>query len=378
MHRDEESQHVLMDQSISDAQQTSAVDQIDSDKHSDVESANSTPDSPAVPMDQPINLTAVVGLVDSETRNVGESKNVISTATTVVAVESRVAVSATKRRRKDQERVAHYREKYPLLPPCKDSCRNKCQEKITEEHRALINQTIWGLNFAGRRGWFDAYITISDVKQRTTGAVGAHAKRKHSLTYRLPLPAAGTDIVVCKEMFMHTVGLKTDGMITEYVKAKVMSPDKAISPTTEGRGHHEPPNKIDRSVIREHINSYHPVVSHYKVTHAPLRRYLQPGLTISSMWREFCETKQKVSFELYRQVFESERITFGESSQDECESCLAYKQHCDESSSMDDHDSQACKVCIDGRARERAYKTALIEYQKEIPPEFTVYTVILD
>jgi len=153
----------------------------------------------------------------------------------------------------------------------------------------------------GRRAWLDANITIYSVKQRTTGAVGVHAKRRHSLTYRLPLPN-GKDVHVCKEMFMHTVGIKTDGMIAEYVNAKVKSPDCVVSPTTEGRGHPEPANKIDRSSIREHINSYHPVVSHYKVNHAPLRRYLPPGFTITSMWRDFCERKQKISFELYRKV----------------------------------------------------------------------------
>ena len=105
------------------------------------------------------------------------------------------------------------------MPPCKDSCRKKCKESITEEHRGLINPTFWGLPFAGRRGWFDAHINIFGIKQRTTGA-GANVKRKHTLSYTLPQPN-GADLHVCKAMFMHTIGTKTDGMITEFVTTKL-------------------------------------------------------------------------------------------------------------------------------------------------------------
>ena len=113
---------------------------------------------------------------------------------------------------------------------------------------------------------------------------------------------------------MCTLGIKTDGMITEFVNTKLNAPEQAVSPTAEGRGKHEPWNKVDRGAIKEHINSYHPTVSHYKVSHVPLRRYLEPGLTISLMSQDFCEKQKRISYELYRQVFESENITFGEPS----------------------------------------------------------------
>ena len=260
------------------------------------------------------------------------------------------------------------------MPPCKDSCRKKRKENITEEHRGLINHTFWGLSFAGRRGWFDAHINILGIKQRTTGAAGANVKRKHTLSYTLPQPN-GVDLHVCKAMFMHTIGTKTDGMITEFVTTKLNAPEQAISPTTEGRGKHEPWNKLDRAAIKEHVNSYHPAVSHYKLSHAPLRRCLEPGLTISLMWHDFCEKHQKISYELYRQVFESERITFGKPSQDECETCLAYRLHVNDSVQNDDHDVDTCGECTDGSDHKVAYTKARIEYQKELPNDFHVYAV---
>lgn len=279
-----------------------------------------------------------------------------------------------KRRRTTQEKVDWNRKKYPVLPPCKDTCRKKCQDGLTEHYRGLINKTFWGLSYPGRRGWFDAHINILGIKQRTAGAAGVNAKRKHTLSYTLPLEN-GVDMHVCKTMFMHTLGIKTDGMITEFINTKLKAPEQAISPVAlaEVRGKREPWNKVDRGAIKEHINSYHPAVSHYKVDHAPLRRYLECGLTISIMWRDFCNKNGRISYELYRQVFEAERITFGEPSQDECETCLAYQLHVKEASENADHDADTCQECINGNKHKIAYTKARIEYQKEIPAGFNVY-----
>ena len=102
-------------------------------------------------------------------------------------------------------------------------------------------------------------------------------------------------------------------MITEIVKAKV---NCAVSPMVDVRDHHAPMNKFDKNLIKEHINSYHPQVSFYNREHAPNRRYLEPNLSITDMWIDFTKKYQKISYELYRQVFESEKITLGEPSQD--------------------------------------------------------------
>ena len=87
------------------------------------------------------------------------------------------------------------------------------------------------------------------------------------------------------------------------------------------------------------------------------------------MWHDFCEKQKRISYELCRQVFESEMITFGEPSQDECETCLAYELHVKESGENDDHDADTCEECIKGHEHKTAYTKARIEYQ-EIPNSF--------
>jgi len=189
-----------------------------------------------------------------------------------------------KRARTVIEQVESHLLKYQLLPACSGSCRKKCADKLTEEQRQHINHTYWSLSFGERRSWLDGYINILNVERRRGDTTESDMKRSKSLWYTLP-QSDGRKVTVCKQMFLHTLGLKTDGMITEFIRAKKLSlpsshESSSKSITHDNRGHREPPNKVDESSIRSHINSYHPAVSHYQLEHTPYRRYLEPHLTV--------------------------------------------------------------------------------------------------
>ena len=77
-------------------------------------------------------------------------------------------------------------------------------------------------------------------------------------------------------MFLSTFGLTSDAMITEMVHAHRQSYDGAITPAEDCKGSHPPSNRCDAEVIRLHINSYKPAISHYKRKNAPYKRYLNP------------------------------------------------------------------------------------------------------
>ena len=52
------------------------------------------------------------------------------------------------------------------------------------------------------------------------------------------------------------------------------------------RGRHAPIHKTNESTIQsiiDHIESYHPSVSHYRRKHAPLRRYLPSRMTVAEI-----------------------------------------------------------------------------------------------
>ena len=72
----------------------------------------------------------------------------------------------------------------------------------------------------------------------------------------------------------------SDGIISDFFRTKRNG--QSIAPTQDARGRSTPPNKSNEELIKAHINSYHPQVSHYTREHAPNRRYIEAGLTITS------------------------------------------------------------------------------------------------
>ena len=154
------------------------------------------------------------------------------------------------------------------MPPCKESCSKGCITNFSSDDRALINSRFWKLSFTKRRQWLAAYINQADVKNKTSQQ--KDGGRLSSKEYLLPLKD-GKNVIVCKLMFLSTLGLKSDRMITEMVRAQRQSYDGGIAPVEDRRGSHPPSNKCDADaeVIRLHINSYNPAISHYKRKNAP-------------------------------------------------------------------------------------------------------------
>jgi len=181
---------------------------------------------------------------------------------------------------KCRKKTSVHLEKYKLLDGC-GPCRLRCYDRITDESREQINKHYWQGSFGERRVWLDGHINIYSVKRRRHPHSRSHS-RQHSLTYTLPQGTGKTP--VCKKMFMRTLGLKTDAVITEFIRAKQRKADDISAPavTTDRRGKASPPNKIEHNVIREHINSFHPQISHYNIAHAPHRRYLESSLSVTS------------------------------------------------------------------------------------------------
>ena len=77
------------------------------------------------------------------------------------------------------------------------------------------------------------------------------------------------------------------------VRVQRQSYNDAIVPIEGRRGSHPPSNKCDAEVIRLHINSYNPAISHYKRKNVPYKRYLNPELSIKEMHKNVSENKKE-------------------------------------------------------------------------------------
>ena len=89
-------------------------------------------------------------------------------------------------------------------------------------------------------------------------------------------------------------------------------------------------NKIKYSqLVINHINSYQPSIAHYYREKAPTRRCLNPELSVSTLYRHYCENRPnfKVSLRYFQIIFKKQNIGFSRPSVDECVECLVYADH---------------------------------------------------
>ncbi|KAF5281723.1 hypothetical protein FQR65_LT14563 [Abscondita terminalis] len=253
-----------------------------------------------------------------------------------------------------------------LLETCKRSCRQNCYERFNDNERKIIFRNYNDLNFREKRLFLDKHIVKNDIKYRK---VDANVPRRFSIIYNLPnvkiksrpenilsdsqsktniiiedvvnvnsldvepllvenFPDSQSEtksmIVVCKSMFMNTLGLRSDSIITDYLKRTINDlpvdlKDKRGQKRAETVRAIAEKNYTD---IKNHINSYHPQVSHYNLEHAPNRRYLPCDITIRDMYKDFIEKVYKISYK--------ENIGFASPTQDECGMCSTYKNHAHE------------------------------------------------
>ena len=122
-----------------------------------------------------------------------------------------------------QDRKKQTDEERDLLPPC--SCQRVCAERISEEDRNQIRINFWSKSYGERRIWLLQH--SMGVKRRRSDSLGRNEdnqfRKKTSRTYTL-----GT-AKVCKVMFMHTLGYKSDKFIEVAMK----------SCSVESRGKHD-------------------------------------------------------------------------------------------------------------------------------------------
>ena len=117
-------------------------------------------------------------------------------------------------------------EIYPVLSLYKESRSKRCIIKFSSYDRALTNSWLCKrkLSFTEHFQWLVAYINQVDLKKKLKDG-----GRPSSREYLLPLKDS-ENVIVCRSMFLNTLGLKSNGMIIKMVRAQRQSYDGAIAP----------------------------------------------------------------------------------------------------------------------------------------------------
>nr|CAI5821751.1 unnamed protein product [Callosobruchus analis] len=217
------------------------------------------------------------------------------------------------------------KEKHKLNPVCKKSCKRLCNQKIPATRREKINEEFWNQDWTARRLFVLHTTKKLEVKRRTKNTLLSDSRRNNTLKYYLKNEKGDTS-EVCKLFYLSTLGFSNNNDTI----VKLVSSCSDITVAKDRRGSHPKHKKIDRQAIYDHIQKYHPCVSHYRREHAPNKLYLPSDISIKMMYDDFVKTSPMIpcSYELYRHVVVKEKIfSFAHLGHEECEVCETFKLH---------------------------------------------------
>lgn len=110
-----------------------------------------------------------------------------------------------------QEQSVENGKRKQILTACNSKCRKKYSEKINDEWRQTIFDKFSKMSFSDRQYFLEAYL-LQEKKRFQSGS----SKRQFTITYYLPSKENKSKELVCKTMFLHTLGRKTDGLVTNF------------------------------------------------------------------------------------------------------------------------------------------------------------------
>lgn len=238
--------------------------------------------------------------------------------------------------------------KHPVLRPC--TCKMNCITKLPEERRLQINLEFWTQPYTQRRNWMFQHRPAKDQK------------KSHS--YLLPTHL-GELKNVCQLFFLRTLGYSSNSVLRSLDSST--SAGELFTPEDK-RGKHKPRHATpDRVIplIDEHIESFHPAVSHYRRAHAPNRRYLSPELTVRDMHSLFKELhphiRDKVGYDTYRRRLVLKNISFSKLGNEQCELCLEFSHHEHQLPSLD----LDCETCRDFKMHKDKAEISREHYERD-------------
>ena len=127
-------------------------------------------------------------------------------------MNSRVARKVLSEKVSNEENIS-VSNSHCTLPPC--GCKmKKCNEKIEENTRKIINEKYWELDDYARRQWVKTHVNFNETKRRYSTEKEVR-KRKGSRYFFLPITSQGklTRIAVCQKTFLGTLGYSSDEVL---------------------------------------------------------------------------------------------------------------------------------------------------------------------
>ena len=146
---------------------------------------------------------------------------------------------------------------------------------------------------------------------------------------------------VCRTFFINTLDIKRELVFSVFRRQTFTG---GMTPSLQGKhGNQRRTGGNILQAVADHISSFPIVESHYCRART-VKRYLDPYLSVSVMYRlytDLCESKglEKVSQDKYRKIFDYDfNFGFHRPQKDQCEVCIAYQHRKDQATAEEKKD----------------------------------------
>ncbi|XP_072376507.1 uncharacterized protein [Diabrotica undecimpunctata] len=232
-------------------------------------------------------------------------------------------------------------EKKPLPVNC-TKCRYKCEKNITEELRIIICREYWEMgDYDKQKLHLSSLVTDVPIKRRKQQV--EQSRRKTSRIFYLK-NFEGLRIRVCLNFFCKTFNI-SHRVIETCMKNVGNTHTYTGFDKRKGKRPHNVTKEQDVLLVKEHIDSFPRVESHY-CRRDSTKQYLSSDLNLSQMYRlyiGFCENRNvtKVSKFVYQKIFHKydPALDFFIPKKDQCFKCNAYNTAKDKEPLKEEFDS---------------------------------------
>lgn len=276
-----------------------------------------------------------------------------------------------KRMKTEQMKISHSVKEIPC-EKADGFCKKKCGQNIDRERRMYINKQFWDMIWIERRHFILTSCEKVDItRRRVKNNDEGRERRSLSIKYYLK-DDNDVPYKVCKGFFLTTLGYKkTNDRFVHYTLTN--TPKGVLTPLRDKRGKQPSTRKGPHDKIIQHIESFHPTISHYRREHAPNVRYLPSDINIVLMHNDFLEKfpefKGSVSYDLYRRIVAEQHVSFAQLGHEECEKCEQFALHEHKKESLD----PTCDNCQQWKIHNELVIEARITYKyfsnHEIPDD---------
>lgn len=200
-------------------------------------------------------------------------------------------------------------------------CPFNCTTKISQVGRQAIFDSFWALPDSEKRHFYVANVKKVPCKRKRTKAV--HSRKPYNFNYYFNFMQE--DVSVCQQFFNNTLNV-SEGRVYYYFSKNKDKP--TITPSAPRHGKH--PKKTlsneQKQEIRDHINKFPVVESHY-CRHNTNKNYLYQGLNLATMYRLYVEESDNpAKISAYRNIFNFEfNLSFFRPKKDRCDKCMAFE-----------------------------------------------------